>query len=238
MATAGPARGPPGHREPVRLGGGRGGVARRRRSPSHPPGPRPPLSAALRGRPGGAPPRGAPDHRRPRAPVEPRGRRAARVGRPRVHGRPDDHRRRAHRVRELRRRPGALSRRADQHRARGGDPARDRARPGPARREAEGLLRGSPAGAGPARPGPEDGGDRPARRRDRPRLQQPADGHRGAEQPAPHEDAARRPRAQGRRPDPDHRPARRRSHPAAARVQPQAGARAEGHQSQGAGGRA
>jgi len=60
-------------------------------------------------------------------------------------------------------------------------------RPGPARRAAEGLVRGAGAGPGPARPVPEDGGDRPARGRHRPRLQQPADRDRRPQQPPPDE---------------------------------------------------
>ncbi len=91
------------------------------------------------------------------------------------------------RPRERRPATAALGGDRGRHR-RGGDPARRRLRgaapgPGPGHLHGRGHDRAAPArGAAPA--GAEDGGDRPARGRRGPRLQQPADRHPGLRRPA------------------------------------------------------
>ena len=70
---------------------------------------------------------------------------------------------------------------------------------------------GGPAGErGAAAPGPEDGGRRPAGRRHRPRLQQPAHRHRGYSELLLERLRRRRPARAARRGDPEGRRARRR----------------------------
>ncbi len=90
--------------------------------------------------------------------------------------------------------------------------------------------RGEPRGAAPhagaAHPGPEDGSHREARRRDLPRLQQPADGHLGLRRPA-RRLARRRPRRGGRpRRDPQAPSSAPRRSPGA--CSPSAGSRSSG----------
>ena len=122
-------------------------------------------------------------------------------------------------------RPGHARRRARLHHEGQSRPSRARDRPGAARgrsaARAEGARRAAPAGA-------EDGGDRPAGRRRGPRLQQPADGHHrllpsSSSTVSPSTEPSRR--EVGARSCEAAR-AGRRAHPAAAGLQPQAGARA------------
>ena len=82
------------------------------------------------------------------------------------------------------------------------------------------------AARGAAAPVAEDGGDRPARRRDRARLQQHADGDQRLRRAARLLVRRGRSARGGRRPGPEGRRSRRGPDPAAAHVQPQAGAAA------------
>ena len=99
-------------------------------------------------------------------------------------------------------------------------------RPGPARRAAEGFVRGAAAGPGPARPVPEDGGRGTPGRRHRARLQQSPDRHHGLQRAAAPRARSGRPPAQEHGDHRDDRRARRPAHPAAPGLQPQAGPRA------------
>ncbi len=141
-----------------------------------------------------------------------------RTRRGRLEGLPDP---RADRARDAAQRLGGRGQRPPD-RARG---ARDPAlRPGPppvrpARRHRAARARGAAA------PGPEDGGGRPARGRDRARLQQPADGDLGLRRDRPPPDR-RRPGLGRAGRDAARRRARGRPHPPAAGVRAPPGARA------------
>ena len=76
------------------------------------------------------------------------------------------------------------------------------------------------AAPGPAPPGPEDRGGRPARRRDRARLQQPPDGAAGLHRAAAAAPGRRPPGAAGAGNDPAHGKACRGLHPGPAGVSP------------------
>ena len=85
----------------------------------------------------------------------------------------------------------------------------------------------------PVRPVPEDAGRRPARRRRRPRLQQPADRHQRPLRPAADAPRGRRRRARRPHADPPERQPRRRARPPAARLLAQADPAPHRHQPPG-----
>ena len=151
-----------------------------------------------------------------RAPARRLHRRRARRGR--LEGLPDA---RADRPGDARERLGRRAGRAPAG-ARGPRHARVRPRPAPVR--AARHHRAARA-RGPAAPGAEDGGRRAARRRDRARLQQPADGHRRLRRDRAAADRRRPGRERAGR-DPARRRAREPAHPPAARLRPPPGARA------------
>ena len=117
---------PRGDREPVRPGGGRGAVAGGRGAPPGASGARRPVSPVDDGRCGGLATGGAAGGRCRVAPAERLDRSAARVGCLHVHGGAHDRERRAPGRAELRWRARRILRRASEHRAGSGGPARDR----------------------------------------------------------------------------------------------------------------